>query len=286
MKKNVKHYLILFLILISTEFAFSQITTPQPSPKATFTQQIGLADVSITYSRPSARGRKIFGDLVPFGSIWRTGANEATKIKFSDEVSIEGKKLPAGEYGLFTIPGQDEWTIIFSKKTELWGKEGYQESDDAIRFTAKVQKTAAPVETFTINIADVTQTGANLEIAWENTLVKFQITSDVDAKVVAQIEKFTSNPNALLANSYYQAASYYYETDKDLNKALEWINKTLEVNQGYWVYHLKAKIQGKLKDYKNAISTAETSIAKAKEANNPDYVKLNEKLITEWKKGK
>lgn len=286
MKKNFTYSLALIFALLSFQTSFAQITVPSPSPLATLSQKIGLSDVTITYSRPSAKGRKVMGDLVPYGKMWRTGANESTKIKLSDELTIEGKKLAAGEYALFTQPGQDEWTVIFSKNTQLWGKEGYNEKDDAIRFKVKSINNPLHVETFTINIADVTSTGASFEIMWENALVKFNATSDVDTKVMAQIDKFSANPEASLANTYFQAASYLYDNDKDLSKALEYVNKTLEFNQAFWTLHLKAKIQGKMKDYKNATATAESSITKAKEAGNEDYVKLNEKLIAEMKKKK
>lgn len=286
MNIQLKFIFILFLTIILVENSQAQITVPATSPSATLSQKIGLSDVKIIYSRPSARGRQIMGDLVPYGKIWRTGANEATKVSFSEEVTIEGKQLAAGEYGLFTIPEQDEWTVIFSNNTQLWGNQGYNDQDDAIRFKVKAHKNPNFVETFTINVADVTTAGAIFEIMWENTIVKFNVTSDVDSKVMAQIDRFSANPEASLANMYFQAATYYYETDRDLNKALEWVNKTLEVNQAYWILHLKAKIQAKMKDFKNAITSAEGSIAKAKEANNEDYVKLNEKAIAEWKKMK
>ncbi|MDQ3392707.1 MAG: DUF2911 domain-containing protein [Bacteroidota bacterium] len=283
MKKQVIIGIAILFAILSFQVSKAQISVPSVSPLATASQKVGLADVTITYSRPSAKGRKIMGDLVPYDKMWRTGANESTKFKTSEELTIEGKKLPAGEYALYTQPGKDEWTVVFSKNTQLWGKDGYNEKDDAIRFKVKATNYPVKVETFTINIADVTLAGANLEILWENTLVKFSMTSDVDTKVMSQINQFASNPNASLANTYFQSAGYLYETGKDFDKALEYVNKTLEFNQGFWVYHLKAKIQGKLKDFKNAITTAETSIAKAKDANNEDYVKLNEKLLAEWK---
>jgi hypothetical protein len=286
MKKFVIYSTVIVFTILSSQFSFAQITIPSTSPLATFSQKVGLSDVTIVYSRPSAKGRKIMGDIVPYGEIWRTGANASTKFKISEELTIEGKKLAPGEYALYTQAGQDEWTVIFNKNTQLWGSDGYSEKEDAIRFKVKTHKYPVHVETFTINISDVTLKGANVEILWENTMVKFNMESDVDTKVMSQINQFTANPEASLANSYYTSASYLYETDKDLNKALEYVNKTLEYNQAFWILHLKAKIQGKMKDYKNAISTAEASIAKAKEANNKDYIKLNEKAIAEWKNKK
>ncbi|MDQ3535317.1 MAG: DUF2911 domain-containing protein [Bacteroidota bacterium] len=286
MKKFVIYSTVIVFTILSSHFSFAQITIPSTSPLASFSQKVGLSDVTIVYSRPSAKGRKIMGDIVPYGEIWRTGANASTKFKISEELTIEGKKLAPGEYALYTQPGQDEWTVIFNKNTQLSGSDGYSEKEDAIRFKVKTHKYPVHVETFTINISDVTLKGANVEILWENTMVKFNMESDVDTKVMSQINQFTANPEASLANSYFTSASYLYETDKDLNKALEYVNKTLEYNQAFWILHLKAKIQGKMKDYKNAISTAEASIAKAKEANNKDYIKLNEKAIAEWKNKK
>jgi hypothetical protein len=210
MNIQLKFIFILFLTIILVENSQAQITVPATSPSATLSQKIGLSDVKIIYSRPSARGRQIMGDLVPYGKIWRTGANEATKVSFSEEVTIEGKQLAAGEYGLFTIPEQDEWTVIFSNNTQLWGNQGYNDQDDAIRFKVKAHKNPNFVETFTINVADVTTAGAIFEIMWENTIVKFNVTSDVDSKVMAQIDRFSANPEASLANMYFQAATYYY----------------------------------------------------------------------------
>ncbi len=281
--KRCVNYCLVLLLLFGVEQVQAQITTPQPSPMGTIEQKVGLTDIKISYSRPSAKGRKIFGDLAPYNAVWRTGANASTKISFSDEVTIEGNKIPAGEYALYTIPGENEWTIILNNNLTLGGSDGYQESEDATRFKVKPVTTSLPTETFTIGIGDLTLDAAQVAIMWENTLVKFKVQTDVDKKVMAQIEKTMAKPEATLGNLYFQSAAYYYEADKDLNKALEWVNKALEINDAFWILHLKAKIQGKMKDYKNAVATAEKSIAKAKEAKNNDYVRLNEKLIAQYK---
>ena len=182
--------------LFFTPGAYAQIAMPQPSPAATVTQKVGLADVTLSYSRPGARGRKIFGDLLPYGQLWRTGANAATKLTFSDEVTVNGTKVPAGEYSLFTIPGKDEWTVMLNKNAKASAND-YKEAEDAARFKVKPAKTAAPYETFTIDFSDLTASAANMNIKWENTKVTLKLESDVDSKVMAQIkEKVIDNQNA------------------------------------------------------------------------------------------
>lgn len=268
--------------LLLTSLAQAQITTPQPSPGATVSQKVGLTDVSIAYSRPSVKGRKIFGDLVPFAKIWRTGANQATKFTFSDEVTVGGKKLAAGEYSLFTIPGKEMWTIVFNRNPKASTAE-YKESEDAVRFQVKPLKNAM-TESFTIGFADVASTAANVEISWEKTKVKFPITVDVDSKVIAQINEKIPTATENDANLYYQAALYYYDTNREAKTALEWITKATAKEPKFWHLHLKAKLQARLGDYSGAIITARQSLELSRTANNEDYVRLNEKLIAEWQR--
>lgn len=283
--KKINFLLGLFLSFLFISSSFAQIQLPAPSPSATLSTKVGLTDLTIKYSRPSVKGRVIFGDLVQYGKVWRTGANESTKISFNEEVTVGGVKVPSGTYSLYTIPNKDEWTVILSKNTNLWGSSGYTDADDIARFTVKPTSLPALVETFTINVADVTSNSVNIEMAWENTAIKFKVETDVDTKVMAQIEKVMKNPEASLVGQYFSAASYYYEANKDLNKALEWVNKAISLNpDAFWMVHLKAKIQAKNKDKKGAIATAEQGIAAAKKASNDDYVRLNEKLIAELKK--
>jgi hypothetical protein len=269
---------VIFFLMLQT--GRSQINMPQPSPLATVTQKVGLADISITYSRPSAKGRVIFGDLVPFDKLWRTGANAATKIKVSEDVTLEGNKVPAGEYALLTIPGRAEWTIILNKDLRVTGEANYKQAEDLIRFKIKPQKTGSKIETFTIQFADLTYNSCYIELQWENTLVRFKLETEVDSKVMADIESKLINPTSM----YYQAARYYYENNKDLKQALEWINKATEKQQQYWVMHLKAKIQAANGDYKGALQTAEIAKKLAAEAKNEEYVKMNEAIITEYKR--
>lgn len=264
-------------ILINTSIA-QQIRTPAPSPSATFEQRVGLTDITLNYSRPGVKSRTIFGDLIPYDKLWRTGANMATKIEFSDDVKIEGKALKAGAYALFTIPGKDKWTIIFNSNYNQGGTAQYKESEDVLRVTVTPEKMAEKIETLTLDINDITNSSAKLWILWENTAVPVQIDVDVDAIVMADIQK-ALDP-ASNAGNYFAAASYYYNTNRDLDQALEWINKSIDLgNKQFWVVHLKANILKKKGDCTAAIQAAEESKTLAREARNDDYVVLNDKLI-------
>lgn len=270
------------MTLLST-IGKAQLETPAPSPKGKIEQKVGIMTVTINYSRPGIKGRTIFGGLVPYGEVWRTGANEPTTVSFSDAVKLEGNDLPAGTYSLYTIPAESEWTIIFNKKTT--GQAVRDEKEDAVTFKVKPSRSPATVETFTINVSDVTTNSANLELAWENTVVKCKMEFDVDAKVMAAIKRATENPYGSVAGMFYESASYYYNNGKDLKTALEWVNKSVELNKNaFWVWRLKSQIHAALKDYKSAIAAAETSKARAKDAGNAQFVKFNEDAITEWKK--
>ena len=279
----MKKVLITLCMAIIGINAIAQIKTPQPSPAASFKQALGLGEVSVNYSRPAMKGRVVFGDLVPFDKIWRTGANNSTKINFSDDVIIEGNKLPAGEYALYAIPSRTEWTIIFHKNTKLWGlgePGDYKEENDALRIKVKPSMLPYNVESFTISTSDITANSCKVNIEWERTKVSFNVTTEIDAKIMASIEK-TFNPK-VDASSYYSAASYYYENNKDLNKALEWVNQAISMrSDAFWMVHLKAKILKSMNKTTEAIEAANLSKELASKAGNPDYVALNEKLIAE-----
>lgn len=263
--------------------AFAQIKTPQPSPTASFKQAFGLGEISVNYSRPQVKGRVIFGDLVPFDKIWRTGANASVKVTFSDDVSIEGNKLAAGEYALYTIPGKTEWTVIFHKNTQLWGLGApgdYKEENDALRVKVKSQALTSNVESFTISVSDIAANTCKLNIEWEKTKVSVNVSTEIDAKISASIDK-ALNPKPD-AGSYYSAASYYFENDKDLNKASEWIAQAIAGRpDAFWMVHLQAKIYKKLGKKAEAIDAANKSKDIANKAGNADYVALNDKLIAE-----
>jgi hypothetical protein len=263
--------------------AEAQIRTPQPSTAAKITQTVGLTDFTVSYSRPSLKGRKMFGEFLPYDKVWRTGANAATRISFTDDVKVEGNALAKGEYSIMSFPGKDSWVVVFSKDLNV-SEQSYKPENDALRVTVKPTKLSENVETFVFNFTDITMNSANLEFAWEKTAVKVKIETEVDSKVEAQI-KAAFEP---AAGTYYQAASYYFDANKDMNKAYEWVSKAVNMTPKpqFWVVHLKAKIEAKLKKYTEAIVTAEQSITLAKEAGNTQYVEFNQKLIEECKKSK
>ncbi|GAA4017892.1 DUF2911 domain-containing protein [Hymenobacter fastidiosus] len=273
--------------LLLASGAQAQINTPQPSPKSTVTQRVGLTDVTITYYRPSMKGRPVFGDktLVPYGKRWRTGANATTTIKFSDDVTLEGKKVPAGEYGLYTIPNKAEWLVVLNKSTKQGADvDGFKDDQDVVRFSAKTYKLGNKAETFTIGFSDLTPATANVDLMWELTGAKFKIGTEVDAKVMAQIDEKVIKGTAATPNDYAAAAVYYLDNDKDMKQALTWIQKANEKDAKFWNVHTEAKIRMKMKDYKGATASAEQSRKLALEGKNADYVKMNEDLMMDAKK--
>lgn len=275
--------LLAFFISIGNTIA--QIELPAPSPTATLSQKVGLTDVTINYSRPSMKGRTVYGDLVPFGKLWRTGANMATKITFADDVKIGGKDLKAGTYALFTIPGENEWIVIFNTNYNQGGTGNYKESEDAVRVSVKPVKIDGKIETFMINLENVTPNSAMIELGWENTIVHIPLEVSIDDRIMASIESSLT----IGAGTYQQAAAYYHQSGKDLNQALEWMDKALEINETagrnvFWMYRQKSLIQADMKKYPDAIKTAEISLAKATEAKNDDYIKMNKESIAEWSK--
>lgn len=281
----MKKYLLTTLVLaMAVSFMFGQIQTPQPSPVAKIEQRIGLIDVTLEYSRPSMKGRKIFGDLVPYGEVWRTGANAATKITFSEDVTIEGNMVKKGAYALLTKPGEKSWTIMLYPHTST-NFGSYLNTDvQPIAFEAKVNTMpeGVSVETFTMNFDNLTNHGGSLYLLWDKTYVSFNIEVQTDKAVEASIARVMAGPSA---GDYSSAAMYYYSEKKDLNKALEWINKSIEMgNDRFWILRTKSLIQADLGDKKGAIETAMKSLEMARKENNADYVRMNEASIAEWKK--
>lgn len=262
----------------------AQVDTPQPSPMGKISQEVGLTDVSIEYSRPSAKGRTIFGDLVPFGKMWRLGANASTKIEFSEPVTLNGAEVPAGKYALYAIPNENSWEMVIHKNLDHWGVGAYKQEEDQVRFSATPEKTASFVETFSIGFNNLSLNSGELQLAWENTVIKILVETNTQEKVAAQVDSFENpKPNY---RPYYNAASYYFNSNLDNKKALTWINKAVEIRKdAFWVLHLKAKIQLANGLAKEAIATAEASKEMAEKAGNTDYVALNEKLIAKAKKG-
>jgi hypothetical protein len=280
MKKTIISILALAVLGI-TNIQAQQLKMPAPSPAQTIKQSFGLGDVTIEYSRPAAKGRTIFGDLVPFGKIWRTGANSATKITFSDDVKFEGKDVKAGTYALYTIPNKDSWDIMLYKDLTLGGNVAdYKAENEVLKVQVKPTNLSNKIESFTINMADVLPSSATLELMWEHTRVPVSITTDIDSRVMKNIESTVVNDN----RPYFQAASYYYENNKDLKQALTWVNKAVESNpKAFYMMLLKAKIEYKLNDKAAGKASAEKTITLATEAKNDDYVAMAKKLMAENK---
>lgn len=269
-------------LLLAVPSVSAQIKTPQPSPLGKISQEFALTKIDVEYSRPSVRTRKIYGELVPFGEMWRTGANAATKVTLADDVKVNGVDLPKGAYALYTIPGEKEWTIIFYKNTTFWGTPGkdWADADVAARFTVTPTMLGELVETFTINIANLRSTGADFELIWEKTKVAFPITMDTDNRVMADIKSVLEGPSA---NAYYAAARYYFEEKKGMAEALGYVNQALSKGgDKFWILRLKAQILASLGRYKEAIEVANKSSELAKKEGNNDYPRMNDKSIAEW----
>lgn len=280
----MKKLLAAIILLIANITVTAQIKVPQSSPKALVSQTVGLTDVEIEYSRPSARARVVFGDLVPFGQVWRAGANQNTTISFSDDVIVNGVTLKKGKYALYITPKADQWTIFFYSETNNWGNpEKWDDAKVALKVDVKTELLNRHVETFTIGVSETKMDSANLEFSWEKTLValKFEVPTQKTAN--ASIDKVLSGP---AAGDYFSAAQFYFNSNGDLNKALTYVNKAYEMNEKkpYWYTRLKSQIQAKLGDKKGAIETAKISLAAAEIAKNPDYVKMNQDSIAEWSK--
>lgn len=273
------YYGLLAVMILSSANA-QQLTTPQPSPTANLKQNFALSSIEISYSRPGVKGRKIFGDLVPYGKVWRTGANNATTITFGEEVTIGGKKVPAGKYGLLSIPGETEWTFIISKQTDVTSPAAYKPEEDIVRVQSQPATLPFSIETMMINIDNIKSNSCVIGLAWDNVYAGFEVTADVDSKVMAQIKSIMENDN----RPYFSAALYYLENGKDLNKALEWLTKAETQNpDAYWVVYQKANCLAKLGKKQEAIAAANRSMELAKKGKNDDYVTLNQKLIASLK---
>jgi hypothetical protein len=301
MRKSI----LLVVLVVASLFAEAQVQTPSASPAGSVSTQVGLTDIKIEYFRPSIKGRTIFGEeggaaqpvasaskkkgsapqapaappLLPYGKIWRTGANSGTKITFSDDVTVEGTKVPKGEYLLFSWPGAAEWTLSLYKDTKLGGNTAnYDESQEVAKFKVKSEKLADKVETLTFNIGDIAadNKSAKIQLAWENTSVKFNVGVSYEDKVMKSIQANTQ----VQPYNYFQAAVYYLENGKDLNQALDWMNKAAEGMQNpFWVLYQKARIQKGLGDTAGAKATANASLEGAKAAGNRDYEMMNQELL-------
>lgn len=280
--------LILSSFVCISLFTQAQVQTPKASPVAKIEQRAGLTDITISYSRPAVNGRKIFGELIPFGVRWRLGANENTKITTSDVLIFGSDTLQAGTYALFATPNQDSWAIDFYTETTNWGlPEKWETSKVALTVIAKVKKMPMVTENLSISIDNMEFNSAVLSITWDKTQISLPFTLNTKEKVLASIEKVLS-ASVVTANDYNQAASYYFTEQIDMKKALEWSTKAVEMKgvSAYWMTRLKSQIQAANGDFKGAIETAKISLAEAEKDGDQNYVRMNQLSIEEWSKKK
>ena len=284
-KTHMKIFVLDFLLAAATllQSTAQELKLPQPSATQTIIQDFGLGKITLTYSRPNVHGRKIFGGLQPYGEVWRTGANTATTISFTDDVTIDGNKVPAGDYALFTIPGADEWTIILNKNTKQWGAYSYKESEDFLRFKVKPVHINELAETFTMQFARVEPSSAEQHLMWEHTALMLHLTNNPDVRAMANID--AAMQGEIKPFYAYSAAMYYYNNNKDLGKALTWITIAEKSDLKIPVYKVwKARIQLKMGNKAAAAATAQEGAQLAKAARLDEYVRLNEMVLAQAKK--
>lgn len=278
----MKHLLTLFIVAAIGISATAQIQTPAPSPHAKIEQTVGLTDVTVEYSRPNMRGRTVFGDLVPYDKLWRTGANQNTMITFSTDVTISGSNVKAGTYAIFTKPGKTNWEVYFYSDTQNWGTpQKWDDSKVVAKATPQVYEMPMDIETFTITIDDVASGSAVLGILWEKTYVGVKFEVPTDAMVTESIKKVMDGPSA---NDYFAAATYYASEGKDLNQAITWMDKAMSMTKepAFWQYRQQSLLYAKAGEKSKAIEAAKKSLAGAKAAGNDDYIKMNEDSLKEW----
>lgn len=276
--------ILLFAFVAAFSFATeAQLKTPAPSPFQKMEQKVGLTDVTVEYSRPSMKGRKIFGGLEDYGKVWRTGANENTKVTFSTDFMIDGKSMKKGTYALYTIPGEKTWDVMLYSDANNWGTpRKWDESKVAAKVTVTPYTMPMDIETFTISFDDLTNSSAVLGIMWEKTYVPFKFEVPTDKMVASQIKNIMSGPSAA---DYYASAYYYLTADKDINQAKEWIDKAVEMTSDkprFWYLRQQSLIHAKAGSKKTAIAAAKKSLKYATEANNAGYIKMNKASLKEW----
>lgn len=280
MQKQFVSILFLFLALVLVAPAQAQVRTPSASPSVKAETTVGLTQVSWEYSAPSAKGRDIFGGLVPFDEVWRTGANQVTKITFSDEVVVDGNAVPAGSYAILTKPGKEAWEVMFFPyESSSWNS--YVEKKPAAVANGIVSKRMPAVETFDISVNAQKMEGAHLTMAWANTQVEVPFTVEVKAKVMNNIQQIMAGPSS---NDYFQAASFMDDAGIDRELALEYVQKANKMTDSprYWMIRREATILASLGKKQEALKKAQESMKLAKEAGNMDYVRMNEASIKEW----
>lgn len=275
--------LLLLIVTSLSEITYGQdIELPVPSPWGQVSQKIGLTTVTVSYSRPSMKSRKIFGSLVPFDQVWRTGANQCTRIDFNTDITVGGQKIPAGTYALFTIPSQNQWTIILNKDAEQWGAYNYKQDLDVMRFTVTPQS-SAPVESMTFTFTDVKPGTAMLELTWETTKIAFPINVDY----MEQSQKNIQNALAEIDNAYSlynDAAEFYLDNNLDAKQALQWAQSSVSVKEKYWNTYTLSRALAANGQYADAVAMAKKSLDLAKTANNIGVIDDNIKNIDEWQK--
>lgn len=281
----MRNIFIAFSLLLVTGIT-AQVRTPAASPNTVVKQTVGLTEVELDYNRPSMRGRAVFGDLVPFGRLWRTGANKNSMVTFGDDVVIDGKTLPKGKYAIFVTPRADNWEVNFYTDTENWGvPEKWDDAKVALKVNVKPENLSRVQETFTMGINHLSNDAAHLEISWERTLVAIRFEVPTKKLAMASIERALAGPGA---SDFYASAQYFYSANENTAKALEYINKacemTAERGTPFWYTRLKSLIQFRAGDKKGAIETAKESLAASEKAGNLDYVKMNKDSIAEWSK--
>ena len=273
---------LLFLLAGFTGYlGVAQMQTPAPSPSSSITQMVGLTEVQVAYSRPSMKGRTVFGNLVPYGTVWRTGANANTTVSFSDNVTVGGKELKAGTYAVFTKPGADSWEVYFYSDTSNWGTPAkWDEAKVAAKVNVPVVSLSRKVETFTVSVDDLTNNGATLGMSWEQSYVGVPFGVPTKEKAMKSIETAMSGPTG---NDYFSAASYYFQEGLEMDKAKEWIDKAVAMNpDAFWMSRQQSLIYAKMGDKDGAIAAAKKSLAAAQKAGNADYVKMNQDSLREW----
>jgi len=283
----MRKIIVMLAVVVANFVVEAQVKTPQSSPSAKIEQVVGLTTVQVEYSRPSAKGRTVYGDLVPFGKMWRTGANANTTISFTEDVKVGGKDLKKGKYALYTTPKADSWDVIFYTDTNNWGlPETWNESNVALKINVKPETLTKSVESLSIFLNNLTNDSGVIELAWERTMVSIPFTVPTQETALKSIEKTLAGPSA---GDYFSAAQYYYQTNSDMTKALSWVNSAIsnspkDRDVPFWYLRLKSLIQAKNGDKKGAISTAKESLALSVKAGNGDYEKMNKDSIAEWSK--
>lgn len=264
--------------------AWAQLSLPEPSPPAQIHQKIGFTDVTVRYARPAVKGRTIFGGLVPYGKLWRTGASDATIITFSDSIQLDGHWVPKGSYSLFTIPQAQQWTVILNRYTEGHGTEGYDEKNDQLRFNVEAKPSPRYYESFTIELQELVQNRGQIWLNWANTGVSFAIESSANDRILNQIRQKMSGNQEKSPGLYYQAALYFFDTQQNPQQAMEWVSRAVALKPAFNYLHLQAKLYAQVGNYKAAIEAARQSANLARQEKFMDYIELNNRLIAEWQK--